>query len=62
MSYIKPGPNYKMSSQAKRFAALILDPHKRGEFLRSTVQAELASLIKPVREKKPRTESDAGSD
>ena len=60
--YIKPGPNYKMSSQAKRFAASILDPHKRGEFLRSTVQAELASLIKPVREKKTRTESDVGSD
>jgi hypothetical protein len=60
--YIKPGPNFKMSSQAKRFAAQILDPHKRGEFLRSTVQAELAAEIKPVREKKARIESDAGSD
>ena len=60
--YIKPGPNFKMSPQAKRFAALILDPHKRGEFLRSTVQAELASLIKPAREKKTRNEPDLGND
>jgi hypothetical protein len=60
--YIKPGPSFKISKQAKRFSASILDPHKRGEFLRSTVQAELASLIKPVREKKTRTELDVGSD
>ena len=48
---MKPGPNYRMSSQAKRFAARILDPHKRGEFLRSTVQAELTEALQPKREK-----------
>ena len=53
--YIKPGPNYRMSSQAKRFAALILDPHKRGEFLRSSVQAELAAAV-PSRVGKDRKE------
>jgi hypothetical protein len=60
--YIKPGPSFKISKQAKRFAALILDPHQRGEFLRSSVQAELASAVKPVREKKSRNEADVGSD
>jgi hypothetical protein len=58
--YIKPGPNYRMSSQAKRFASLILDPHKRGEFLRSTVQAELAAEVK-IKERK-KNEPDLGSD
>ncbi len=47
---LKPGPNYRMSAQAKRFAARILDPHQRGAFLRSTVQAELAAAIQPKRE------------
>jgi hypothetical protein len=48
---LKSGPNYRMSAQAKRFAALITDPHKRGAFLRSTVQAELVSASQPRREK-----------
>ena len=51
---LKPGPNYRMSSQAKRFAAKIIDPHKRGEFLRATVQAELAAAMQPKREKTKR--------
>jgi hypothetical protein len=52
---LKPGPNYRMSKQSKRFAATILDPHKRGEFLRTTVQADLyGSLPPPKRDKKPK--------
>ena len=50
--HIKPGPNFKLSKQAKRFAALIIDPHQRGSFLRSQVQAELAAAIHPKREKR----------
>jgi hypothetical protein len=50
--HIKPGPNFKLSKQAKKFAASILDSHKRGEFLRSQVQAELAAAIQPKREKR----------
>jgi len=52
MSYIKPGPNYKMSSTTKRMLALIIDPHKRGVQKRLMIQAELASAIAPRREKK----------
>ena len=51
---LKPGPNYRMSAQAKRFAARILDAHERGAFLRATVQAELAAAIQPKREKSRR--------
>jgi len=51
---LKPGPNYRMSAQAKRFLATIIDPHKRGEFKRATIQAELAAQLQPKREKKPR--------
>ena len=55
--YIKPGPNYKLSSQTKRSLALILDPHERGHQRRLMVQAELASAVK-VKEKKTRNEPD----
>ena len=48
---LKPGPNYRMSGSAKRMLATIVDPHLRGVIKRSTIQAELASQIKPVREK-----------
>ena len=44
---LKPGPNYRMSAQSKRFLATIIDPHKRGEFKRSAIQAELAAAIQP---------------
>jgi hypothetical protein len=50
--YIKPGPNYKMSKQTKRSLALIVDPHERGIQRRLMVQAELAALVSPKREKK----------
>ncbi len=39
---MKPGPNFKMSKQSKRYLATIIEPHRRGEIKRSTVQAELA--------------------
>jgi len=48
---MKSGPNYKMSKQGKRTLAQYIDPHKRGEVKRSIIQAELASQIKPPREK-----------
>lgn len=51
---LKPGPNYKMSGQNKRFLATILDPHKRGEIKRSMIQADLYAQLQPKREKKPR--------
>ena len=44
---LKPGANYRMSSQAKRFAATILDPHKRGEYKRAMIDAELSAAIQP---------------
>jgi hypothetical protein len=44
---LKPTANFRMSKQNKRFLATIVDPHKRGEFKRSAIQSELASLIQP---------------
>ena len=51
---LKPGPNYRMSAQAKRFAARIVDAHQRGEFKRAMIQAELAAAqqYKPSKGKK----------
>jgi len=37
----KPGANYKMSKPHKMWAASILDPHKRGEWKRMMINAEL---------------------
>ena len=53
---MKPGPNFRISSQTKRYAARIVDPHKRGEFIRSMVQAELEAAHQPKREKSKRGE------
>lgn len=39
---MKSGSNYKMSKQSKRYLATIIDPHRRGEIKRGTVQAELS--------------------
>lgn len=56
MAYIKPGPNYKMSGTLKRSLALssYQDPHKKGEWKRAMIQAELAAAIQPKREKRDR--------
>lgn len=39
---MKSGSNYKMSKQSKRYLATIINPHRRGEIKRGTIQAELA--------------------
>lgn len=54
MSYIKPGPNYKMSKTLKRSLALsryVKDPHLLGQIKRGGIQAELAAAIRPTRDK-----------
>ena len=50
---LKPGSNYKMSKQSKRFLATkkMIDAHYRGEIKRTVIQAELAAAIQPKREK-----------
>jgi hypothetical protein len=59
---LKPGPSYKMSKQGKRTLAQYLDSHKRGEVKRSIIQAELAALIQPKRERNRREgQNDNGS-
>ncbi len=55
---MKPGPNYKMTKQSKRFLATIVDPHKRGMIKAGTIQAELASLVQPRREKGKRDSAE----
>ncbi len=54
---LKPGPNFRMSKQSKRFLATIIDPHKRGEFKKSAIQAELAESIQPRFSKNKNKES-----
>ena len=52
---LKPTANYRMSGQLKRSLALsknFQDPHKKGEWKRAMIQAELAALIQPKREKR----------
>lgn len=39
---MKPTSSFKLKKQYKRTAALYADSHKRGEYLRSMVQAQLA--------------------
>ncbi len=44
---MKPGPNYKMSSLTKMSLSLgkLQDPHKRGQWKRAMIDAELTSRI-----------------
>lgn len=39
---MKPTANFRIKKQYKRMAAKYADPHKRGEFLRAMIQAQLA--------------------
>jgi hypothetical protein len=53
MSYIKPGPNYKMSKNIKRELATIVDPQQRGIQKRIMIQAELFGNVRH-KEKRPK--------
>ena len=59
--YMKPGPNYKMSSLTKISLATsgVLDPHKRGEWKRAMIDAELCAAVVPKRE--PRKQAAGGN-
>ena len=51
---MKPGPNYKMSSSLKASLALsktFQDPHKKGQWKRAMIDAELSAAVQPKREK-----------
>ncbi len=50
---LKPSANYKMSKPLKTSLALsgMMDAHKKGQWKRAMIQAELAALIKPVSSK-----------
>ena len=49
---MKPTSNFKMSSTTKYLLSTITDPEARNAFKANMIQAQLASEIKPVKEKK----------
>ena len=56
---LKPTAAFKLDQQAKRVMATIVDPHKCGDYKRSMIEAQLASLIQPRVVKTKREEKDA---
>jgi hypothetical protein len=54
---LKPTSNYRMSNLTKMSLATITDPHKRGEWKRSMIQAELTAAIVPRSTKGKKTDS-----
>jgi len=42
---MKPTSTFKMSAQTKRFMATITDDHKRGEYKRAMIDAQLQSQV-----------------
>ncbi len=50
---MKSGPNYKMSKTLKASLALssFQDPHKKGQWKRAMIDAEIAASFQPKREK-----------
>ncbi len=57
---MKPGPNYRMSKTLKASLALssFQDPHKKGQWKRAMIDAELHSQIKPVRDRSKSKENN----
>lgn len=53
---LKPGPNYRMSSQTKRTLALtkFASEEQRNAWKRAMIDAELSAALAPKKEKKPR--------
>lgn len=39
---MKPSSSFKIKKSTKMYAANFVDPHRRGEYLRSMIQAQLA--------------------
>lgn len=50
---MKSGPNYKMSKTLKASLALssFQDPHKKGQWKRAMIDAEISASFQPKREK-----------
>lgn len=44
---LKPTAAFRLDQQAKRSMATILDPHLRGAYKRSMIEAQLAEAIQP---------------
>lgn len=51
---MKATAGFKMKRNTKYQLAMITDPHRRGEFKRAMIQAQLASAVR-VKEKRPKT-------
>ena len=51
---MKAGSAFKMKRTTKYQLATFTDSHKRGEFKRAMIQAQLASAVR-VKEKRPKT-------
>lgn len=45
--FLKPTAAFKLDQQSKRTMATYLDPHKRGQYKRAMIEAQIASLIQP---------------
>jgi hypothetical protein len=44
---LKPTAAFRLNQQAKRSMATILDPHLRGSYKRSMIEAQLSEAIQP---------------
>lgn len=56
--FLKPTSAFKMDQQTKRSMATIIDSHRCGEYKRSMIEAQLASMIQPRVIKAKREEKD----
>lgn len=59
---MKPTSNYKMSKQAKRYLATILDPHKRGQIKKGIIDSELTKEFQPRRSRVAESPNDSLTD
>lgn len=58
---MKPGKTFNLSKSTKASLATIIDPHKRGQWKRAMIDAQLCSEVVPKTEKRDRNAPRGGT-
>ena len=55
---MKANSGFKMKKETKRMLAQVSDPHERGELRRAMIAAQLQSMVRPKKERRPQESTD----
>jgi hypothetical protein len=55
---MKANAGFKMKKETKRMLAQVSDPHERGQLRRAMITAQIQSMIRPKKERRPQESTD----